>query len=225
MNCWYGGTLLQQGAEALVYECEFLGQPAIAKFRFSKKYRHIELDKKLTRKRNMQEARALLRCSKIGIDTPAVYFVDLIQSVLVLEYIESAQTLKEYLFRSPEHGHIFQVMETVGQKLAVMHNADIIHGDLTSSNILVEKVGDANGDKKFKVIFIDFGLSSSSRLVEDKAVDLYVLEKAFHSTHPNSEEFFDTLMRLYKTYSTNAKMIISKFEEVKQRGRKRTMVG
>ena len=35
--------------------------------------------------------------------------------------------------------------------------------------------------------FIDFGLSCTSSLVEDKAVDLYVLERAFLSTHPESD--------------------------------------
>lgn len=41
-------------------------------------------------------------------------------------------------------------------------------------------------------ILIDFGLSYVSGLVEDKAVDLYVLERAFASTHPEPEnEIFD----------------------------------
>lgn len=34
---------------------------------------------------------------------------------------------------------------------------------------------------------IDFGLGSQKPLVEDKAVDLYVLERAFLSTHPHSQ--------------------------------------
>lgn len=36
-------------------------------------------------------------------------------------------------------------------------------------------------------VLIDFGLASTSSLVEDKAVDLYVLERTFTSTHPDSE--------------------------------------
>ena len=37
---------------------------------------------------------------------------------------------------------------------------------------------------------IDFGLSYLKKSVEDKAVDLYVLEKAFISTHPEREQEF-----------------------------------
>nr|XP_039248206.1 EKC/KEOPS complex subunit TP53RK-like [Styela clava] len=227
------GVLLHQGAEAKIYKCEFLGRTAIIKFRFSKKYRHPELDEKLTKKRITQEARSLLRCRNIGVQTPAVYFVDLDMGVLVLEYFDMAQTLKEHIFQAYEKydtpgqypPELVQIIENVGQKLAMIHNSDIIHGDLTSSNILVECQESSERKNSVKIIFIDFGLSSSSRLVEDKGVDLYVLEKAFLSTHPNSENLFGALIKSYKTHSTNCKGIISKYEEVKLRGRKRTMVG
>lgn len=36
-------------------------------------------------------------------------------------------------------------------------------------------------------VAIDFGLGYTKPLAEDKAVDLYVLERAFVSTHPNSQ--------------------------------------
>lgn len=71
-----------------------------------------------------------------------------------------------------------------------MHDADIVHGDLTTSNIMVRDVmdkADANQLKQ-EVVLIDFGLATIQTLMEDKAVDLYVLERAFLSTHPNSEE-------------------------------------
>ena len=37
---------------------------------------------------------------------------------------------------------------------------------------------------------IDFGLSFQEGVAEDKGVDLYVLERAFLSTHPNTEKLF-----------------------------------
>jgi TP53 regulating kinase-like protein len=65
-----------------------------------------------------------------------------------------------------------------------MHDIDVVHGDLTTSNIMVR--GDAiNGYSE--VILIDFGLGQMQSVIEDKAVDLYVLERAFISTHPGSE--------------------------------------
>jgi len=39
---------------------------------------------------------------------------------------------------------------------------------------------------------IDFGLSSNSTMIEDRAVDLYVLERAFISTHPNTQDKVST---------------------------------
>jgi TP53 regulating kinase-like protein len=46
-------------------------------------------------------------------------------------------------------------------------------------------------------VLIDFGLSFQSSLVEDKAVDLYVLERAFASTHPASEPLFALVVDAY----------------------------
>jgi len=41
-----------------------------------------------------------------------------------------------------------------------------------------------------EVFMIDFGLSFVSGKIEDKAVDIYVLKRAFISTHPGSEDLF-----------------------------------
>jgi TP53 regulating kinase-like protein len=74
------------------------------------------------------------------------------------------------------------------------HKGGVVHGDLTTSNMIIRKETGSlviyfisfNSTKSFKVM-IDFGLSYVSALPEDKAVDIYVLERAFLSTHPNSE--------------------------------------
>lgn len=39
-------------------------------------------------------------------------------------------------------------------------------------------------------VLIDFGLSSQAQYAENYAVDLYVLERAFASTHPASEGLY-----------------------------------
>ena len=72
---------------------------------------------------------------------------------------------------------------------------------------------------------IDFGLSQVSTKVEDKAVDFYVLKRAFISTHPGSEPFFDKILDKYKEKTTNGNTIIAKFREVELRGRKRECFG
>ena len=77
--------------------------------------------------------------------------------------------------------HIDAIMSSIGSSIGAMHQCDVIHGDLTTSNMLLRY-----GISPF-IVLIDFGLSYISTLIEDKAVDLYVLERALASTHPESE--------------------------------------
>ena len=100
-----------------------------------------------------------------------------------------------------------------------MHNVDCIHGDLTTSKNILLKTGAEN------IILIDFGLSFISALTEDKGVDLYVLERAFLSTHPNTEELFKIILESYRKKANKAEEVIKKLDEVRLRGRKRTVVG
>ena len=44
---------------------------------------------------------------------------------------------------------------------------------------------------------IDFGLSQVTAKTEDKAVDFYVLKRAFISTHPGSELLFEKILEYY----------------------------
>ena len=110
------------------------------------------------------------------------------------------------------------LMDLIGVELAKMHIADIIHGDLTTSNMMLRHPSSFHSQnatiptqvvcstlfimsfpsfKYFCQVLIDFGLSYRSSLVEDKAVDLYVLERAFTSTHPDSEPLFASILKAY----------------------------
>lgn len=112
--------------------------------------------------------------------------------------------------------------ERMGQILAKMHDEDVIHGDLTTSNMLLRS---GLENEESDLVLIDFGLSYISALPEDKGVDLYVLEKAFLSTHPNTECLFEKLLKSYAVSSNKSSVVIKKLEEVRLRGRKRSMVG
>lgn len=61
-----GAVLLKQGAEARVFRGRFLGRSVVIKERFPKRYRHVTLDQKLTRRRTAQEVRSILRCRRAG---------------------------------------------------------------------------------------------------------------------------------------------------------------
>ena len=120
----------------------------------------------------------------------------------------------------------------IGTTVGLMHSHDVIHGDLTTSNMLLRTLSkgtpDAGGDSVagFQLVLIDFGLGYKEGLAEDKGVDLYVLERALLSTHPNTEGLFSVILEHYRTsYVKGAAGVINKLEEIRMRGRKRTMVG
>ena len=162
-----------------------------------------------------------------GIQTPAIYFVDHEKSCIYMEYIENCITVRDFITnilktqRSNYMELLRPLVETIGTTLSKMHEKNIIHGDLTTSNMLLR-----NDPNELDLVLIDFGLGYVENLAEDKGVDLYVLERAFLSTHPNTEKLFEILIKSYANYNKNTTAeVISKLDEVRMRGRKRTMVG
>ncbi|KAJ3188081.1 hypothetical protein HK101_009223 [Irineochytrium annulatum] len=185
----------QQGAEARVFVVDFGDRKAIVKERFRKLYRLPALDEKLTSRRLLQEARCLHRCRKAGIDTPTLYLIDSVNSQIYMEYVEG-QTVRDRLRAG---GYVpDEVPRSIGNSVAMMHAMDIVHGDLTTSNMMIRA-------KNSSLALIDFGLSYVSTLVEDKALD--------------------AVLDSYKTSYSHGAAILKKLEEVRKRGRKRNMVG
>uniref|UniRef100_A0A1E1XDE6 non-specific serine/threonine protein kinase n=1 Tax=Amblyomma aureolatum TaxID=187763 RepID=A0A1E1XDE6_9ACAR len=224
----FDAVLFKQGAEARVYKGTYFGRAAIFKERFVKKYRHPHLDRRLSVERLRAEARALRKTRMAGVPVPPVYFVDLTSRIIVTGYIDNAVTVRERIvsLQSEEPAALKEslefLMDKIGEAVALLHKNHIVHGDLTTSNLLVQH---RDGEPPL-IHVIDFGLSFISETAEDKGVDLYVLERAFLSAHPRIESFFQLFLNSYsKNYSQKAASIVKKFQEVKQRGRKRAMVG
>ncbi|KAI4164402.1 MAG: hypothetical protein LQ342_002049 [Letrouitia transgressa] len=135
-----------------------------------------------------------------------------------------------------------ELMEKIGRAIGRMHEIGVVHGDLTTSNLMLKPsrtLGDLEGvvngnspvmdeseiSLEGEVVVIDFGLAVQSVQDEDKAVDLYVLERAFGSTHPEAEEDFKEVLRAYDRSYKGAKVVLKRLEDVRMRGRKRSMVG
>jgi TP53 regulating kinase-like protein len=257
--------LLSEGAEAKVWKSSYMSKASVIKERMRKSYRLSELDGKLNKTRLLQEARCVAKCNKLGIPVPDIYMVDTVNYKLYMEHIEG-KTLKTTLMEDAEQNNgsyeqSYVLAQEIGQALSTMHTNDLVHGDLTSSNILVRKADDNNnnnnnnnnnsssssssssGTASSSCVLIDFGLGSvSCTAVEDKAVDLYVLEKALLATHPGSEGFTEALLAAYakhgeEQYGSNsnsknsgkdkdkAMAVLTRLEVVRQRGRKREMIG
>ena len=121
-------------------------------------------------------------------------------------------------------GAVAALMAQVGRAVAALHDGNLAHGDLTTSNMVVREPGAAAGGAR-EVALIDFGLASSSANAEDKGVDLYVLERAFTSAHSGDPGLFEAVLEAYKASCKGGAATLNKFAEVRMRGRKRTMVG
>ncbi|XP_074311040.1 uncharacterized protein LOC141646935 [Silene latifolia] len=216
-----GLVLLKQGAEARVFESAFVGRRCIIKERFSKKYRHPSLDLKLTLKCLNAEARCMTKARKLGVPTPVLFSVDHVLHTLTFEFIEGPM-VKEVLLEFGATGiaeeSLQDIATQIGDKIAKLHDGGLIHGDLTTSNMLIKK--DTN-----QLVLIDFGLSFTSTLPEDKAVDLYVLERALISMHSSCGNVMERVLAAYRKSSKQWCSTLNKLAQVRQRGRKRTMIG
>jgi len=221
LTSWH---LFKQGAEAKLYTGTFLGQDVVAKERFSKKYRHPALDSLLTKDRHKAEVRALLKCKQIGVCVPTMYLCDNITTTIIMQNMANSITARDFINNMLEQNNkaeLSKLAMLIGETVAKMHSNGLIHGDITTSNILV-----ISSDTSINLAMIDFGLSFQEGVAEDKGVDLYVLERAFLSTHPNTEEIFEEILDAYKKKAgKQAGEVLKKFEEIRLRGRKRTMVG
>jgi TP53 regulating kinase-like protein len=236
--------LVTQGAEALLYRTTYLlsSIACALKYRPPKPYRHPILDARLTKHRILSEARVLVKCRKEGVPVPAIYALDEKDGWIMIEWIDGEVVrirLNEWLRRrkaeggdglGDEHAIVLKkLMERIGSAIGRMHGIGIVHGDLTTSNLMLRGAasGDLADDKilEGEVVLIDFGLASQSTADEDRAVDLYVLERAFGSTHPRAESLFSELLSGYGKSFKGANVVLKKLEEVRMRGRKRSMLG
>ena len=196
---------IAQGAEAILYK----DNNTIIKERISKAYRIPAIDDSLRKFRTRREAKILERLEDINFPAPHLKsFSDKRMSIL-MDFIPGDK-LRDVLEKGDDSQ---KLAKEIGQKVGLLHSKDIIHGDLTTSNMILNSQTE-------EINFIDFGLSSFSEKVEDKAVDLFLLDRALESKHyqlyPN---IFNSVLEGYKESYPEAEKILERFEAVKLRGR------
>lgn len=199
--------LIAKGAESNIVKSSYLGRDAVLKNRISKNYRIPEIDNKIRKARTKLEAKLLSDVKKAGVVTPILYDVDLHDKTILMEEI-NGDLVKDIINEDLAY--------EIGENIAKFHNLNIIHGDITSSNMMV--------NDKNQLVFIDFGLGRYSDLFEDKAVDLLVLKKSLQSIDYNTAiKIFDNVLEgyadEYKDDSLNREQIIKKINEIESRGR------
>lgn len=196
-----------QGAEATVSMGQFLGRKALIKTRPAKSYRLPEIDSSIRNSRTRNEARIMREAREAGVRTPCIYDIDLSKAELTMEFIEG-ESVKDYLDANPDKADI--ICEKIGLAVAKIHSAKICHGDLTTSNMILE-----NGE----VCLIDFSMGCANAELEDIGVDLRLLERAFSSAHVGLESSFEKLMDTYYSNISDSKAVKRKLTDIKNRGR------
>jgi Kae1-associated kinase Bud32 len=190
--------LIGKGAEAEIY----LNENIVVKKRVKKNYRIDEIDINLRKTRTRKEAKILEKLPK-KVLSPNIIKMDDKKMEIEMSYIKG-QKIRDILDNNIE------LCLEIGEKIAIMHNSGIIHGDLTTSNMILNE----------DIYFIDFGLSYFSEKIEDKAVDLHLIRQALESKHYKIyEKAFSLVLNGYKKNAKDYEKIIKRLEKVELRGR------
>ncbi len=211
-------SLMKKGAEANLYLEPFAralhraGEgKLVVKHRISKRYRTPEIDEQLRESRTALEAKLFSDAKRASVPTPVIYEVDRVGMRLVMEFIEGKQVklVLDKLSRNARR----RLCELIGRQVARLHRAGIVHGDLTTSNMILTREG--------KVYFVDFGLGEYNPSLEARGVDLHLLKRALQSIHfrVTDEAYRAVLAGYQREFGRGAGEVIKRVEEIEHRGR------
>ncbi len=199
--------LIQQGAEAKIFLDK--EKNLIIKERIKKGYRINEIDHKIRKQRTKAEKKILKKASEI-INSPKPKEEDNDYKVII-PYIKGkkiSESLENFEMKKQR-----EIMREIGNQIAKLHNNNIIHGDLTTSNFIFN-------EEENKTYTIDFGLGFISQKIEDKAVDLHLLKQALETKHSsNYQVFFEEFLEGYKKESKDFDKILQRLKALEKRGR------
>jgi len=196
-------NIIDKGAEATIS----VDNDEIIKDRVAKGYRLQEIDEKLRKFRTRREAKVLDKLEEIKFPAPRLLNM-CEQAMQIRMEMVKGNKIRDILYREP-----VALSQEIGKKIGILHSHDIIHGDLTTSNMILDK----------EIKFIDFGLSFFSSKEEDKAVDLHLLRQALESKHYDMwEKCFESALNGYRQGNPNAAIVLKRLEQVEARGRNKT---
>ncbi|WP_457558466.1 bifunctional N(6)-L-threonylcarbamoyladenine synthase/serine/threonine protein kinase [Candidatus Harpocratesius sp.] len=203
--------VIGHGAEAFLVRINWFEKPALLKNRIKKSYRISAIDLPLRIHRTITEGRLLISLYQAGIPVPLVYDIIPNEAALIMEFIEGNR-LKDIIPElTPQK--IQQYSYLIGEYLALMHNLEIAHGDLTTSNVILKP--------NHQLILIDFGLSVPDVGIEEKAMDIHLFQRVIKSSHG---DYFDLMVPAFLNgykhqIAGNYEKIIERVEKISLRGR------
>lgn len=199
--------LIKRGAEAEIYLATYMGRDVVIKRRIRKKYRIREIDEELRRSRTRKEALLMAEARKAGVAVPFIYDVDVKKMEITMQYIHGKR-IKDYLDTMNESDQK-EICKKIGESVAFLHKNGIIHGDITTSNLIL-----ANE----KIYFIDFGLGEKSNSIEKRGVDMHLLMEALKAAHIN-KQLFEWILKEYEKHVEDGNEVVKKIKEIEKRGR------
>jgi TP53 regulating kinase-like protein len=205
-------VLIKKGAEANLFLESWHGRKVVLKRRICKEYRVSGLDRQIRRYRTLHEPRLMHSAKEAGVPTPTIFMINLAESTIVMEFIEGKQ-IKQILNNLSKEERL-QLCQRIGVLIGRLHKNGIIHGDLTTSNMILTP--------EDKIVFVDFGLGEYSKELEVKGVDMHLMKRAFQSTHYKfAQECFEAVMQGYAEIvgEEEAKNVLGKIAEIEKRGR------
>jgi TP53 regulating kinase-like protein len=204
--------LIKKGAEASLYLTDWHGKKVIMKKRLPKHYRPSGLDEQIRTYRTNHEPQLIHEAKEAGVPTPTVFLVDLKNATIIMEFIEGKQV--KQLLNEVTKSERQKLCLKIGELIGKLHEHGIIHGDLTTSNMILNSGG--------KIFFVDFGLGEKTMELEARGVDLHLMKRALQSMHFRfTAECFDAVIRGYsKVLDAEAvKNVLDKIKEIERRGR------
>jgi TP53 regulating kinase-like protein len=202
---------MNRGAEAELHLTQWFGLKSVIKVRKTKAYRIPQLDSEIRRTRTGREAQLMHDAKVAGVSTPFIRLIDLETTTIIMQYVDGKR-LKDLLDSLPRREQVILCWRT-GTSIARLHKSGIIHGDLTTSNMIITKT---------KIFLIDFGLAEYSKELEKQGVDLLLMRRSLQATHYRSaEECYNAIIEGYTTVMGKVATgeILKRVEEIARRGR------
>lgn len=206
--------VLAKGAEAdiMLGEMSIGGGPplrVVVKRRIKKRYRNPALDTQIRAERTRREAKLLHEAKKAGVSTPVVYLVNPSTFEIVMEHVEGC--ILKNLVETMPNNLLEDVCTLIGDNIGRLHTHNIVHGDLTTSNMLLHNN---------RLFFIDFGLGEVTPSIEVKGVDIHLLKKALHTTHREKADLMlKHILEAYRGVYSDANKVLTRVNQIESRGR------
>ena len=209
--------VIYRGAEADLLRGWWCGLDAVFKFRRPFIYRLKVLDDAIRRQRTAREAEMIHDAKRSGARTPLLYFVDPANALIVMQWVKGRR-LKEAVSSLPPEG-LERVFAELGGEVARLHASGIMHGDLTTSNVLLDN-DDRSDDNELTLI--DFGLAIRTTRLEDRAVDLRLVKETLTGAHSEvASKAYAALLEGYggEVGPGEVRAVTRQVAEIERRGR------